>query len=118
MSASELTITQLTRSGHSIATKTSWNADGMYFSNPYGEKVFLVVASTKTAAQTLTITMFPGQTLDSVTPANKTVSLPAQDTIVVGPFLQSKYNDSNNRVQLAAAALTGVSLLGYKLVEE
>ena len=118
MAASELTITQLTRIGHSISTKTAWNADGMYFSNPWGEKVFLAVQSTHSAAQTLTIEMFPGQTLDLVTPANKTVNLPATDTILIGPFLPQKYNDTNNRVQLKAAALTGVSLLGFKLVDE
>lgn len=118
MATTELAITQLTRAGHSVGTKTTWNADGMYFSNPWGEKVFLVITSSHSVAQTLTIDMYPGQTLDGITPANKTVTIPASDTIVVGAFLQSKYNDSNNRVQLLAAALTGVSLLGYKLVDE
>jgi hypothetical protein len=116
--ATELVITKLTRTGHSVGSKTAFAAAGMYFSNPWGEKVFLVITSTHSSPQTLTITQYPGQTLDGVTPANKTVTLPATDTIVVGPFLQSKYNDSSNYVQLAAATFTGVSLLGFKLIDE
>ena len=60
---------------------------------------------------TLTLNYGTGGTIDGQTLANRTVTIVAGDTIIVGPFPTVLYQDSTGNVSVTYSAVTSVTVL-------
>ena len=100
MAASELIVKTISRAGLDLALET-WNADGMYFENAFGKRTCLVVSNGGDSPITLAVTI--QKTVDGVTPAAKSLTVPAGKTYIFGPFAPEDYNDNSGYVRLPAA---------------
>jgi len=94
MARVDLALTTLDDAGVTLA-QVAGTVDGWSFTN-YG-KEFLVLKNTGAGAHTVTVQT--PETVDDLTVQERTISLPAGSTKVVGPFFPGTYNQSaNNKV--------------------
>lgn len=63
----------------------------------------------------VTVTVTTPQTVDGLAVADRTVSVPAGETRLVGPFPTANYNDASGRVQLAYSGVTSVTVAALHL---
>ena len=106
--ASALTVNTTTRAGtDQAATLVSADAAGNYWPTTGAE--WLVV--TNGGGSAITVSLVIQQKVDTVTPAARTVSVPAGKTYIIGPF-PSAYNDNNNpaRMNVTYSAVTTVTV--------
>jgi len=66
-------------------------------------KALLLVEHTNSGGTTATLTISMQKTVDGLTVADRTVSIGAGETHLVGPFPTEYYNDNDGKVQLAMA---------------
>lgn len=63
----------------------------------------------------VTVTIAFQVTLDGVTATNRTVTVPAGETVIVGAFPPSIYNDTNGKVQVTYSGVTSLFVVPLKV---
>jgi hypothetical protein len=107
MAVTALTITDISRAGAAYSPAAA-NADGHTLANTSSE--FVIVTNADSGAHTITAAIT--QTVDGVTPAGKTLSVPAGASRAFGPFPTGVYGSS---VTLTFDAVTSVTIQALRL---
>lgn len=77
-------------------------------------KTFVQYKNTNAASRTITVTS--QRTCDQGGTHNLSINLPATTgDVMIGPFTQSRFNDSAGKVQLAVSATTNVTVAVFSL---
>lgn len=105
-----LTPTAVSRAGNPL-TSTAASAGGDSFPNT--GKEFLVIKNGGAAA--ITVTLDIQQTVDGQAVTDKTVSVAAGATVLIGPFPTGIYNDANGRVNITYSSVTNVTVDVFSL---
>lgn len=75
-----------------------------------------MVAVINGSASPITVTLPYVATFDGQTPPNKTLSVPANHTAIVGPFNPAYYNQtSNQQAKITYSAVTSVSVCVFQM---
>jgi hypothetical protein len=107
MAATQLTAQQITVAGLS-PTFEACNVDGNYFLNDTG-RYFIRVKNTDSADKVVHIASPNACSQGYTHPVD--VTIPAGQTIDIGEFEVSRFNDSNNYVQLTyTSGVTGLTI--------
>ena len=107
-----LTVTELDRDGKIINDLDQAAAPGGdEFANT-GREVFYF---SNADGSSKTVTFVTQTTVDSLAVADKAVTVDAGDSVLVGPFPTSTYNDSNSRVQVTYSAVTSCLVAAFKI---
>ena len=102
-----LPVTAIDRTGFTDASGTAATATtGDTF--PNNGKTLLVIKNASVSALTASVTI--RRTVDGVTPAAKTISVPASSTVIAGPFAPADYNDGQGLVTVICSAVASVTL--------
>lgn len=112
MARTALVPTVISRAGVSGA-KSAANVDGHSISNPNGD-VFIVVDNG--SASPITVTIPVAKVVDGQTIAAKTVSVPASQSRLIGPFPVDTYNQSGQVVNVDFSAVTTVTVAAHRLI--
>jgi hypothetical protein len=110
MAASALTVADISRSGLAQSLAAA-NADGHLLPNT--GKEFLVIANADSGAHVVSAAIV--RQVDGVTPAAKTLSVPAGATRLWGPFAREDYNNASSQVALTFDGVTGVTIQAVRL---
>ena len=106
-----LSIQEVVRAGLN-PTLSAATAGGDEFANT--GKEFIYINNGHTGAQTVTIVT--QQTVDGQAVADRTVSVPAGEFRLIGPFPVATYNDSGNKTQLTYSGVTSLTIGICKLI--
>ena len=107
-----LTVTPVTRSGYNLTDAlTAAGASGDSWANNGTE----LLAVKNAGMSAITVTLAYAGTFDGATPTNKTVSVGAGKTYLIGPFPQSLYNDANQRANVTYSSATDVTVAVFRL---
>lgn len=101
-----LVVADLSRSGLDISTLVA--AAGGGDTMPNDGKTFLAIKNGSGAG--ITVSAAITRTVDGVTPAAKSVTVPASATYLFGPFPVADYNDANGAVALTYSGVTSLTL--------
>jgi hypothetical protein len=108
-----LSVGLSSRAGLDLTTSAvAASGGGDKFANTGAELFF--IKNGGGAPITLTLTFGPGAVVDGQTPSNRTVSVPAGDSMVVGPFSTTIYNDSQGFMNFSYSAVTSVTVAAFK----
>lgn len=107
-----LTVTTVGRAGAQIdALAVAAASGGDKFPNTGSE--FLWIKNASVADITLTIAVVA--TVDTLAATNRTVTLTAAKSYLIGPFPPAIYNDSDGRVSLTYSGVTTLTLAPFRL---
>lgn len=110
MAASVLTVSDISRSGLALALAAA-NADGHLLPNT--GKECLIIANADSGAHVVSAAIV--RTVDGVTPAPKSISVPAGATRLWGPFAREDYNNGSGQVAISFDGVTGVTVQAVRL---
>ena len=106
-----LTVQTITRAWYSVeANDVQTAAGGDSFANTGVE----LVAVKNASGGAITVTLDIQATTDSQAVTDKTVSVTAAETFLIGPFPTAIYNDANGRTNLTYSTTTGLTILAFK----
>lgn len=108
-----LTPITASRAGVQLALSAG-NAGGHTFTNADDRTVFIANNAGGTPV-VYTISWGLSASIDGSTPAAKTVSVPAGQMYVFGPFPTQYYNDSNGAVTITPATATSQTVCALKV---
>lgn len=108
-----LTVDELDRLGFNLDTLVAADVGGDEFAND-GQMAFVI---TNGDASPHTVTFVTQQTVDDEAVADKAVVVAAGDTMIIGPFPTSVYNDANSKVQATYDAVTSVTVGVFRLIK-
>lgn len=111
MAATVLTVTDLSRAGVAVAPAAA-NADGHLLPNTGRE--FVLVENGDSGAHTVSATIV--RKVDDVTPAAKSISVPAGTSRLFGPFARDDYSNAAGQVALAFDGVTNVTVQAFRYV--
>jgi hypothetical protein len=111
MAATALTVADVSRTGLAYAPAAA-NADGHLLPNT--GKEFLAIVNADSGAHVVSAAIV--RTVDGVTPAAKTLSVPAGATRLWGPFAREDYNNGAGQVAISFDGVTGVTVQAVRLV--
>ena len=86
---------------------TTASSSGDYFANPTTGVAYLLVDS---SATTCTVTVSSQTTCDQGHTHNIALSVGANETRLIGPFAPNRFNDTNDRVQIAYSTVTDINV--------
>jgi hypothetical protein len=103
-----LTVNTVTRAGFNVegSVLTAASSGGDSFPNTGRE--FVVFRNGDSSSKTVTLVF--QTTVDGQSIANRTVSVPAGETFIFGPFPVNYYNDGNGRMNLTYSSVTSCSV--------
>jgi len=102
-----LAVNELSRAGKNpVALDTAAAGGGDSFPNTGRE--YLYVANGDASSKTVTLVY--AATTDGQAITNRTVAVPAGESMLIGPFPTSLYNDANGRVAVTYSAVTSVTV--------
>ena len=110
MARTALTVQDIVRAGLS-PSYTAAIADGHSFAN--NGRVFAHIKNGDAAEKTITI-QTPG-TVDGLAVADRTVTIPASEERMIGPFAPAQYNQGNGTVYLDYSAVTSVTVAAIRM---
>jgi hypothetical protein len=110
MAATALTVTDISRAGVAPSL-AAFNADGHLLPNT--GKEFVMVTNGSGSAVTVSAAIV--KTVDGVTPAAKSMSVPAAGTKLFGPFKPEEYNNASAQVALSVSLATDVTIQALRL---
>lgn len=67
-------------------------------------------------ASSKTVTIVTQSTVDGLSVSDRTVTVPAGESRMIGPFQTAIYNDDNSRVNVTYSAVTSVTVAVFKFV--
>lgn len=109
-----LSVVAVSRAGNNLTTGAQAAAvGGDSFANT--GKEFLYVDNQHSAAQTVTLTIqkvIDGQAFTN----HRTVSVPAGQRMLIGPFSTADYNDTNGRVAVTYSGVTALTVMAIQLI--
>jgi hypothetical protein len=105
-----ITQTEITRAGINPEGVDQAAAVADYFANSGKQMLYAKNGD----ASSKTITIATQQTVDGLAVEDLTVTIPAGETRLIGPFPPSVYNDGDGRVQLSYSAVTSVMVAVLK----
>lgn len=105
-----LTVQKITRSGVQPSFASAAGG-GDQFLNSGTEYLEIVNGS----GGAITVTADIVQSVDSVDPGGKAISVPAGETRKFGPFPKALYNDSNGMVQITYSGVTSLTVGVFQL---
>lgn len=73
-----------------------------------------LVAINNGSGSAITVTLNYTTQFDGATPANKTLTIPAGHTAIVGPFSQAYYNDANGYASISYSSAASVTILVFQ----
>lgn len=104
-----LTVNTLNRAGFNLSDNdVAADADGDSFPNTGKELAYFDNGSG--GAITVTLVFKSGLGIDGQSPTNRTVSVPAGERVLVGPFPKDLYNDANSRMNFEYSAVTSLTV--------
>lgn len=107
-----LTVNVVSRSGLNLTDAlAAAGASGDSWANTGTE----VLAVRNASLASVTVTLAYAATFDGAAPANKTVSVGAGKTTLIGPFPQTLHNDANQRVSVTYSSSTDVTVAAFRL---
>ena len=107
-----LTVNSVTRAGLNLtATLTAAGNSGDSWAGT-GQEILAVANGSESS---ITVTLAYQRTFDGATPSNKTVSVAAGKTLLIGPFPQILYNDTNQRVNVTYSSASSVTVAVFRL---
>ena len=104
----DLTVNSPARAANAVSNEAA-SAGGDAFANTGRELVLLTHTNGAGATETLTVAM--QKTIDGEDVPDKTVSIGAGETHLLGPFPTGLYNDVDGKVQLSYSSETDLELL-------
>jgi len=104
-----LTAETISRSGLE-PTHNAADAGGDEFANTGDEFIHV----TNGSGGAITVTIETGGTVDGLAIADRTVSVPAGEERLIGPFPKSTYDDGDGLVQLTYSAVTSLTVAVLK----
>ena len=115
MARTAISVTVPTRAGIAQpATQNSDHTNGMYIPTNNG-KIFLEVKNNNASTQTIAFPFKPSATIDGVSPADKSVSITASSTVVIGPFPTAYYNQTDGSVYVNPSVDTDLKIRAYQV---
>jgi hypothetical protein len=112
--AATLTPVAVSRAGDNFtANAVAATGGGDSWANT-GSEIF-VINNGGGSPITLTLVDGPGGTIDGQVLPNRTVSVLAAKTFVIGPFQTNIYNDANGLMNVTYSAVTSVTVRVYRL---
>ena len=116
MARTAIVVTTPDRSGVTQpSTQASDFTNGMYIANNTG-RIILEVKNNNAGSQTIAIPFGPNGTVDGVAPADRTVTLAAGATKIIGPFPPSFYNQTDRSVYVNPSVNTDLAIRAYAIV--
>lgn len=107
-----LTVTDVARTGNLLSGAAAASG-GDQFVNTGSEFVSVYNAD----SDSMTVTIETPGTVDDLAIADRTVTVDAGETKLIGPFQKSYYNDSSGYVQLTYSDATGVTVQVFRLTK-
>ena len=113
MSVATLTVNKIGRAGINITTSdlVAATAGGDLWANTGAE--FLIVNNAGVGAVTVTLAI--QATVDGQAPANRTVTVPNGDIMLIGPFPPNSYNDASSNAKITYSGVTSVTVGAFAL---
>ena len=85
---------------------------------PNDGATFLVVQNNDASSKTVTVAFLSTVTVDGQVPPNKQFTVSAGKTLIVGPWPQNFYSDTNGNVDLTYSAVTNVKVGAFNLTTQ
>jgi hypothetical protein len=119
MTEGTLALTDLARTGINPVGTLPTVTDGDKFNNT-GKEFLAVVNASLSLATVVTVDAFPtnpqSSPPDGLTVTDRTVSIPAGESRMIGPFPPSIYSDVNGYAHVKCAPVTDVTIKALRLI--